>query len=261
MMHVRFSRVAADPPVLAGCILGHLKDEARPVLESQHGSLGLSLLEKPGIVIFESFWATPEALWLCQETEEVVRGELARRVEQPVRAKDYEVVVFEREGPPGEAVRLTRIQVKPRAGVADVVDVYGDNHGPVAGSRAFPVSARDAAVRRPGRRAADQPDPVAGPGRPGGPPEPRRDVPGQSPGRRSLPDPRRRGLPPGVRLGAETGPGLVVKPRITVCHVPVMRENSPTATTAAPAMSTCRCCAPIRPRRTCSGWNGTTASL
>ena len=128
MMHVRFSLVAADPPVLAGCI-GYLKDEARPVLESQHGSLGLSLLEKPGIVIFESFWATPEALWLCQETEEVFRGELARRVEQPVRAKDYEVAVFERERPPREAVQLTRMTVKP-AGVADVVEVYGDTAVP-----------------------------------------------------------------------------------------------------------------------------------
>ena len=112
MMHVRFSLVAADPPVLAGCI-GYLQDEARPVLESQHGSLGLSLLEEPGVVIFESFWATHEAFWLSEETEAVFRGELARRVERPVRAEDYQVAVFEREGPPGEAVRLTRVEVKP----------------------------------------------------------------------------------------------------------------------------------------------------
>jgi hypothetical protein len=83
MMHVRFSLVAADPPVLAGCI-GYLEDEARPVVESQHGSLGLALLEEPGVVIFESFWATHEALWLSEETEAVFHGELARRVERPV---------------------------------------------------------------------------------------------------------------------------------------------------------------------------------
>ena len=118
MMHVRFSLITADPPVLAGCI-GYLQDEARPALESQHGSLGLALLEEPGVVIFESFWATHEALWLSQETEAVFRGELARRVERPVKAEDYQVAVFEREGPPGEAVRLTRMEVKP-AGVADV---------------------------------------------------------------------------------------------------------------------------------------------
>ena len=128
MMHVRFSLVAADPPVLAGCI-GYLEDAARPVLESQHGSLGLSLLEEPDVMIFESFWATHEALWLSEETEAVFRDELARRVGRPVRAEDYQVAVFEREGPPGEAVRLTRIKVKP-AGVADVVDVYGDTAVP-----------------------------------------------------------------------------------------------------------------------------------
>jgi hypothetical protein len=124
MMHVRFSLVAADPRVLAGCI-GYLQDEARPVMESQHGSLGLALLEQPGVVIFESFWATHEALWLSEETEAVFRAELARRVKRPVKAEDNQVTVFERDGPPGKAVRLTRIQVKP-AGAADVVAVYGD---------------------------------------------------------------------------------------------------------------------------------------
>ena len=128
MMHVRFTLVAADPAVLAGCI-GYLKDEARPVLESERGSLGLSLLEKPGVVVFESFWATQEALWLSRETEAAFRGELARRVEQPLRAEDYQVAVFERERPPGEAVQLTRMAVKP-TGVADVVEVYGDTAVP-----------------------------------------------------------------------------------------------------------------------------------
>src|ERR1700756_4192087 len=112
MMHVRFSRITADPPVLAGC-LRYLQDEARPVLESQHGSLGLAMLEEPGAVIFESFWATHEALWVSQETEAIFRGDRARRVERPVKAEDYQVAVFEREGPPGMAVRLTRIEVKP----------------------------------------------------------------------------------------------------------------------------------------------------
>ena len=103
MMHVRFSLITADPPVLAGCAR-YLQDEARPALESQHGSLGLALLEEPGVVIFESFWATHEALWLSEETEAVFRGELARRVERPVKAEDYQVAVFEREGPPGNRV-------------------------------------------------------------------------------------------------------------------------------------------------------------
>ena len=96
MMHVRFSLISADPRVLAGCI-GYLEDEARPVLESQHGSLGVSLLEGPGGVISESFWATHAALWLSQETDAKLRGELARRVQRPVTAEDYQMAVFERE--------------------------------------------------------------------------------------------------------------------------------------------------------------------
>ena len=41
------------------------------MLESESGSLGLSLLasEEPAVAIFESFWATHEALWLSEETE------------------------------------------------------------------------------------------------------------------------------------------------------------------------------------------------
>jgi hypothetical protein len=128
MMHVRFSLVTAEPRVLADCV-GYLQDEARPVVESQHGSLGLALLEQPGVLIFESFWATHEALWLSNETEAAFRTGLARQIKRPVKAEDYEVAVFEREGPPGKAVRLMRMQVKP-AGVADVVDVYGDTAVP-----------------------------------------------------------------------------------------------------------------------------------
>jgi hypothetical protein len=132
MMHVRFSLITADPRVLAGC-LGFLEGEARPVLESQHGSLGLSLLagEEPGVAIVESFWATHEAFWLSEETDDLVRGELARRVGRPVTAEDFQVPVFEREAPlrRGEAVRLTWVEVKP-TGVPDVIDVYGDTAVP-----------------------------------------------------------------------------------------------------------------------------------
>jgi heme-degrading monooxygenase HmoA len=132
MMHVRFSLITADPQVLAGC-LGFLEAEGRPVLESQHGSLGLSLLagQEPGVAIVESFWTTHEAFWLSAETDALVRGELARRVGRPVPAEDFQVPVFEREAPlrSGEAVRLTQVEVKP-PGVPDVIDVYGDTAVP-----------------------------------------------------------------------------------------------------------------------------------
>jgi hypothetical protein len=46
-----------------------------------------------------------------------------------VAAKDCQVAVFERESPPGQAVRLTRVEVKS-AGVPDVIHVYGDTAVP-----------------------------------------------------------------------------------------------------------------------------------
>ena len=134
MMHVRVSQITAAPPVLAGC-LAYLEREVLPVVESQPGSLGLSLLagQEPGVAIFESFWATHdrELVWAAGETEALVRGELARRIGRPVTAEDYQVAVFEREAPlrSGEAARLTRLQVKPLR-VADVADVFGDTAVP-----------------------------------------------------------------------------------------------------------------------------------
>jgi hypothetical protein len=134
MMHVRISLITAAPPVLAGC-LAYLEGKVRPVVENQPGSLGLSLLagQDPGVAIIESFWATHEheLVWAAGATEALVRGELARRVQRPVTAEDYQVVVFEQEAPlrSGEAVRLTRLQVKP-PGVADVAEVFGDTAVP-----------------------------------------------------------------------------------------------------------------------------------
>jgi hypothetical protein len=89
MMHVRFSQITAGPRVLAGCI-SYIERGVRPVLESLHGSLGLSLLARPGpgVAIFESFWATHDAVWSSEETEALCRGELAGRIQRPVTAED-----------------------------------------------------------------------------------------------------------------------------------------------------------------------------
>src|SRR5260370_25161013 len=132
MMHVRCSPLTADPQVLAGCVR-YIERSVRPVLASLHGSLGLSLLGRAesGVAIFESFWATHDAVYLSEETEARCRGELARRIRRPVTAEDYQVPVFEREEPlaGGEAARLTRIEVKP-TGVQDVIGVFGDTAVP-----------------------------------------------------------------------------------------------------------------------------------
>ncbi len=131
MMHVRVSPITTDPQVLAGC-LGYLEAEGRPVLESRPGSLGLWLLAgQDGVAIVESFWATHSAFWLSAEVDAQVRGELTRRVKRTVTAEDYQVPVFEQGTPlrSREAVRLTRVEVKP-PGVPDVIDVYGDTAVP-----------------------------------------------------------------------------------------------------------------------------------
>src|SRR5260370_8623361 len=143
MMHVRCSPLTADPQVLAGCVR-YIERSVRPVLASLHGSLGLSLLGRAesGVAIFESFWATHDAVYLSEETEARCRGELARRIGRPVTAEDYQVPVFEREEPlaGGEAARLTRIEVKPTR----VQGVIG-----VVRGTAVPQRARAPAFRGP----------------------------------------------------------------------------------------------------------------
>ena len=69
-----------------------------------------------------------------EETEAPLRAELAKRAGTPLTVRDYQIpisVIFNHAvlllG--GQAVRLTRMQVKP-AGVADVVHVYGDTAVP-----------------------------------------------------------------------------------------------------------------------------------
>jgi hypothetical protein len=132
MMHVRFSLITADPQVVSGCIQ-YIEDEGRGVVESQRDSLGLALLAspEPRVAILETFWATEGALLHSEPTQAPLLSELARRVNAPVTAEDYEVAVFEGEEllRSGQAVRLTRLQVKP-SGVDDVIEVFGDTAVP-----------------------------------------------------------------------------------------------------------------------------------
>jgi hypothetical protein len=48
VLHLRLNLIAASPPVLRECVK-YIEDEVRPALESQPGSLGLSLLISPGL--------------------------------------------------------------------------------------------------------------------------------------------------------------------------------------------------------------------
>ncbi len=83
-----------------------------------------------GVTLFVSVWASWEAMSASEETEAPLRAELANRAGTPVTVEDYQIpiyVIFDHtirlRG--GQAVRLTRIQVKPSQ-VDDVIEVVGD---------------------------------------------------------------------------------------------------------------------------------------
>lgn len=132
MIHVRLSQITADEAALGGCV-SYAEDVARPMLAERPGSLGLSLLasQQGGGATLASFWASREALEGSEDTGELVRRELARRAGGPVAVEEYEVVIFEREAllHAGQAVRLTRVTVKPSA-VDEVIEVVGDSAVP-----------------------------------------------------------------------------------------------------------------------------------
>jgi quinol monooxygenase YgiN len=128
VLHVRLSQITAGTLTLDGCIK-YIEGDVRPAMESQPGNLGLSLLAnpEPGVAIVESFWASQLELQASENTDRILRGELARLAGGPVTVEHYEVVIFEREARlrGRQAVRLTRMEVKP-PGVDDVIDVFGD---------------------------------------------------------------------------------------------------------------------------------------
>ena len=131
VLHIRLSRIAADPPALDDCV-AYIESEARQAVEFRPGSLGISVLadRTEGTALFGSVWVSWDAMSASEETEAPLRAELAKRSGTPVTVWDYQVpisVIFDYAvlllG--GQAVRLTRIQVKPSQ-VDDVIEVVGD---------------------------------------------------------------------------------------------------------------------------------------
>ena len=135
MLHVEVSQISADPLRL-GDAVGYLADEVRPVVESQHGSLGTALLISPeaGVARFESFWAPGGPLARDEGPDKAGVREAARRAAATVTAERYEVLVFEREEPSaaGRWVRMTPMDAGPprRSTIEDAVAWYGDTAVP-----------------------------------------------------------------------------------------------------------------------------------
>jgi len=131
VLHIRLSRIATDPPALDDCV-AYIESEARQAVEFRPGSLGISVLadRTEGAALYGSVWVSWEAMSASEETEAPLRAELAKRAGTPVTVWDYQIpisVIFDYalllQG--GQAVRLTRIQVKPSQ-VDDVIEVVGD---------------------------------------------------------------------------------------------------------------------------------------
>ncbi len=132
MLQARFNLITADPLRL-GDSVNFIEAEVRPVVESQPGSLGMSLYTNPelGVAILESilesFWASRDALRLSEHMALPSRRQAVQRATGTVSVERYRVPVFEREAPlsTGAGLRLTRMDIEPSR-VEDAVEVYGD---------------------------------------------------------------------------------------------------------------------------------------
>jgi hypothetical protein len=120
--------MTADPLRL-GDAVKFIETEIRPLVESQHGSLGMALYANPelGVALLESFWRSRAALVQSGEMIAAARREAVRRARGTVAVERYRVPVFERAAPlsAGTALRLTRIDIEPPR-TEDVVASYGD---------------------------------------------------------------------------------------------------------------------------------------
>jgi hypothetical protein len=94
---IEYSSGTRSPPgtlALDGCIK-YIEGEASPAMDSQPGSLGLSLLAipEPGVVILESFWVSQRALQASENTDAILRGNVLDEDNCEIRAiEDYMLV-------------------------------------------------------------------------------------------------------------------------------------------------------------------------
>ncbi len=128
MQHVRVTVIRQDPLAHDECVK-YLETEVRQAVESERGSLGMSLLasRESGTAVLETFWISRRALEASEQSAVSLRTELGREARGAVTDEAYQVSVFEREAPlrGTEHARLTRFQVTPSA-TADVIETFGD---------------------------------------------------------------------------------------------------------------------------------------
>src|SRR6266536_2576052 len=113
MLHVRLDLITGGP-LLLGDSIRYIESEIRPAVESQPGSLGMSLHADPerGALVAESFWASRDALLDSEPIVAPSRDEAVRRAKGTAAG-----------------VRLTRLDVGPGA-VGDAIAWFGDTAVP-----------------------------------------------------------------------------------------------------------------------------------
>lgn len=132
MVQAELNLITMDPVRLNESV-DYIATELRPLVESQSGSLGMSLHTNSelGVAVLETFWVSGDALRIGEQLLAPSRHESVRRVTGTLCVERYAVPVFEREGPvrADAGVRLTRMDVEP-SGVDDAVEVFGDTAVP-----------------------------------------------------------------------------------------------------------------------------------
>jgi hypothetical protein len=152
-VHVRINLLTIDPAQLEEAVR-YLEDEARPVVEEQPGSLGMSVAvdHDLGLGLIESFWVSGDAMRESEKAVVPLRKEVLRRGPGTLTVEHAEVVSFTRvvAARPGAGLRLTRLDVDPRR-VDAAVAAYEDTAVPWLSTTDGFCSARLYVERRPGR--------------------------------------------------------------------------------------------------------------
>jgi hypothetical protein len=126
--HVRVNLITADPQH-AKDVVHYLETDVPPRLSDLPGERGITLLSnlELGVILFESFWVSGEAMKQTERAVEPLRKEAVRRGGGTVTVEPYQVAGFDRahRPPRGAGVRFTRYDVDPNR-VDEAIAAYED---------------------------------------------------------------------------------------------------------------------------------------
>jgi len=128
VQHVRLSFMTTDPDRI-GDAVRYLEDEARSLVESQPGNLGMSLEVNPelGAAVVESHWVSGDAMRDNEKAVAPVFEKAAGRGNGTASVERYELGSFVQAARPrsGSGVRFTRSDLET-ADIDDAIANYED---------------------------------------------------------------------------------------------------------------------------------------